>query len=140
MTKPGFADDTKTAAQPERLGIVSTALSKFISIISSLRIVRHALVAGDPASLISETGKGDRSKRPPLSETSLQVPMPVVSPFVGFVLPFFAIALILLTEKGVSALRVSNLRCIVLWSHDLQKLCNCKNRVGACRKSVRCSI
>jgi len=27
MTKPGFADDTKTAAQPERLGIVSTALS-----------------------------------------------------------------------------------------------------------------
>ena len=42
----------------------------------------------------------------PFSETSLQVPMPVVSPFVGFALPFFAIALILLTEKGVSALRV----------------------------------
>ena len=70
-----------------------------------------------PKSVISETGKGGRSKRPPLSETSLQVPMPVVSPFVGFALPFFAIALILLTEKGVSVLRVRNsrnLRCIVL--------------------------
>ena len=58
----------------------------------------------------------------------------------GFALPLFAIALILLTEKGVSALRVRNLWRIVLWRHDLQKLCNCKNRVGACRKSVRCSI
>ena len=36
--------------------------------------------------------------------------MPVVSPFVGFTLPFCAIALILLTEKGVSALRVEELK------------------------------
>ena len=92
MTKPGFADDTKTAAQPERLGIVSTALSKLISIISSLRIVRHALVAGDPASLISETGKVIEVNDRPFPKHPYKFPVPVVSPFVGFALQCFAIA------------------------------------------------
>ena len=43
----------------------------------------HSMAPRDPKSVISETGKGGRSKRLLLSETSLQVPS-LVTPFFGF--------------------------------------------------------